>query len=253
MKRPLFKVVLGIAIISTAACVQAQTANRTHTAPIIDGNPDDVAWVNPEWRDMKYLMLGSQPEPADFTGRYTLTWTEEHLYLLAEITDDILIDTHPDPLDFYWADDALEIFVDEDGSGGLHQFDYNAFAYHVALDNQSVDIGPYESEEKRLAGDAAFMTYPEHVKAVWKRSEEPPYKLYWEVQMTLHDVNGNAVGLSAGKKLGFMVAYCDADGPAGREHFMGDVEIEPVDGSRDRGYIDASVFGELTLTDSNKK
>ena len=34
-----------------------------------------------------------------------------------------------------------EIFIDEDNSGGNHQFNFNAFAYHIALDNQAVDIG----------------------------------------------------------------------------------------------------------------
>ena len=47
--------------------------------------------------------------------------------------------------------------------------------------------------------------------------------------------------------LGLLVAYCDADGPEGREHFMTDVEIAPVNGDRNRGYIDAGVFGRITL------
>ena len=55
------------------------------------------------------------------------------------------------------------------------------------------------------------------------------------------------VKLEAGKSMGFMVSYCDSDSTAGREHFMGDVLIEPVDGDRNRGYIDAGVFGSIQL------
>ena len=50
------------------------------------------------------------------------------------------IDQHADPKYFYWDDDCLEIFIDEDAFGGDHEFNYNAFAYNVALDNQIVDI-----------------------------------------------------------------------------------------------------------------
>jgi hypothetical protein len=48
---------------------------------------------------------------------------------------------HRDPLVQYWDDDCLEIFLDEDFSGGDHQYNHNAFAYHVSLDNQAIDIG----------------------------------------------------------------------------------------------------------------
>ena len=44
-----------------------------------------------------------------------------------------------------------------------------------------------------------------------------------------------------------MLSYCDNDGSPSRESFIGSHPIEPVDGDKNRGYIDASVFGELTL------
>ena len=46
-----------------------------------------------------------------------------------------------------------------------------------------------------------------------------------------------------------MVSYCDSDRTAGREHFMGNVLIEPVNGDRVRGYIDAGVFGTIQLVE----
>jgi len=229
-------------------------------APVIDGEPSDSAWASAQWVDMDQLMVGTLPDADDFSGRYKLVWTVDYLYLLAEIQDDILHDSHPDPLDFYWDDDALEIFIDEDGSGGNHQFDYNAFAYHIALDNQAVDIGPFLSDQDRDSGKTNFRVYPGHVRAQWKRSAEQPNKIYWEVQLTVFaddyvDSESRAektaipVKLESGKVLGFMLAYCDSDSTAGREHFMGDVEIQPVNGDRNLGYITADVFGSIRLVE----
>jgi hypothetical protein len=227
-------------------------------APVVDGEPADPAWERAQWVPLQYLMAGTRPEADDFSGRYKLLWTQDHLYLLAEITDDVLYDSHPDPLDAYWEDDALEILIDEDRSGGDHLYSYNAFAYHIALDNQVVDVGPFLSPQDRAAGKVNRRVYEHHAEARWRRSRDDPTRIYWEVRITAYSdaytddsASGeHAVRLTAGKVLGFMVAYCDADGMVaggGREHFLGDVEIEPVNGDRNRPYIDASVFGEIVL------
>ncbi len=228
-------------------------------APQVDGNPTDKAWEKAAWRPMDKLMLGDMPAPEDFSGRYKVVWTRDHLYLLAEITDDVLLDTHPDPLESYWEDDTLEIFIDEDNSDGDHQFNYNAFAYHVALDNQAVDTGPFRTPEDEAEGIQSVRVFPDHILSRWQRGHGDNNAVFWEVRITVYGDNfkdsyatgetpARPVTLSAGKELGFMVAYCDSDVPGGgREHFVGDMEIEPVDGDRNRGWIDAGVFGTLVL------
>jgi hypothetical protein len=232
-------------------------------APVVDGDPGDTAWSRAEWVPMEHLMWGTLPGKDDFSGRYKLVWTHEHLYLLAEITDDILYDSHPDPLDSYWEDDALEIFIDADASGGDHLYNYNAFAYHISLDNQAADMGPFLTEADRLAGKANVRLFPGHIRSQWKRSQDAPHPIYWEVEITVMDDDyrdspaagekiADAASLQAGREMGFMLAYCDSDGMnegGGREHFMGDVDIEPVNGDRNLGYIDASVFGHITLVE----
>ena len=55
------------------------------------------------------------------------------------------------------------------------------------------------------------------------------------------------VSLSAGKVLGFMVAYCDNDYSELRENFIGSEYAAGDD--KDRGYIDAGLFGALELVD----
>ena len=231
----------------------------TATPPAIDGLMETDVWSKAKWRDVPYLITGHAPtNEHDLSMRYKVVWTKERLYLLAEIHDDILMDSHPNPLDHYWADDALEIFVDEDNSGGNHLHSYNAFAYHVALDNQAVDMGPFLSTADKKAGKNNIRTYPEHIRAAWKRSETTPYRLYWEASIALYpdtykDSYSNneevvkSVKLKSGKQIGFMMSYCDSDSNKGREHFIGDVDIPAVNGDKNRGYIDASVFGVLEL------
>ncbi len=225
----------------------AYEAPRAKVAPIVDGQITDSAWASAPWEAIDQLTVGTAPSAEDFSGRFKVVWTAEKLYVLGEIVDDVLIDTHADPLKFYWEDDTFEIFIDEDHSGGEHRDSYNAFAYHIALDNQVVDFST--QGKPRLLN--------EHVQSVWKRSNEAPNKIVWEAAFDIYpdsfsDENNTAkpVTLSSGKKMGFMVAYCDSDGMDGREHFIGSHEIEPVNGDRNRGYLDASVFDTLVLMDS---
>ena len=214
----------------------------------IDGLSTDPIWSGGTWYPMFENMAGSEPTKADFSGQFKLAWDQEYLYLLAEITDDILFDQHADPLHLYWDDDCLEIFIDEDRSGGEHQFNYNAFAYHVALDNQAVDIG-----EVTEAGVTPFILLNDHISSVWKRSESSPNKVIWEVAIKVFDdkikpgIGHKPVKLKQGKELGFMLAYCDNDGSTNRESFVGSTEVEPVNGDKNLGYITADVFASLML------
>ena len=116
---------------------QAPLAN---VAPTIDGSGSDRAWARAQWRPIDNIWLGGPLDAADFSGRYKLAWNQQKLYVLVEFTDDVLVDFHRDPLKQYWDDDCLEIFIDEDHSGGNHQYNHNAFAYHLSLDNQAIDI-----------------------------------------------------------------------------------------------------------------
>ncbi len=219
----------------------------------INGLADDTSWQRATWQPIDKLILGDMPSKADFSGRFKVMWDAQQLYLLVEITDDILFDQHADPRHLYWDDDCLEIFIDEDASGGNHQFNYNAFAYHVALDNQSVDIG-----EKNADGSDNFVLLNDHITSSWRRSETSPNKVIWEMSVRVYNDSfsldtplgekpSQPVSLFAGKVLGFMLAYCDNDGSKEREHFIGSVDIEAVNGNKNLGYITADVFQKLTL------
>jgi hypothetical protein len=211
---------------------------HTKVAPIIDGVADEAIWQNAQWFPLDETWLGNVPTEDDFKGQYKLTWTEEGLYLLAEIKDDKLIDNHTDPLEAWWDDDCLEIFIDEDNSGGEHQYNHNAFAYHVALDGNVVDMST--QKEGKL--------YNSHILS--KRITTGNTTI-WEVKISLYDGTYNdnsantAVKLYANKNVGFALAYCDNDTSANRENFIGSIPVEGND--KNRGWIDANIFGTLRL------
>ncbi|GHE83416.1 sugar-binding protein [Thalassotalea profundi] len=215
----------------------------------IDG-VQETEWQKANWQPMNQLMLGEAPSSEDFTGRFKLLWDRNYLYILAEITDDILFDQHPDPLFKYWDDDCLEVFIDEDASGGDHQYNFNAFAYHIALDNQAVDIGELLDGKKEN-----FILLNDHLNSVWKRSSTSPYKITWEVALKVFDdsyrhSNRKTIKpqqLIEGKNIGFMLAYCDNDGSKEREHFIGSANIIAHNGDKNLGYKTADVFDKYIL------
>ena len=225
----------------------------------IDGRVNEAAWQTATWYPLSHLMVGKPAQAQDFSGRFKLLWQADALYLLAEIIDDKNVDQHPNPLLNYWDDDCLEIFIDEDASGGEHTTNFNAFAYHLALDNQVVDIGPNLPD-----GSTNFILLNDHVENRWQRTTTPPHPMIWEAKIyvyddsfTLDNKQHQPVALTNNKVLGFMLAYCDNDGAPQREHFYGSTAITPVNGDKNLGYKDASVFSRLTLlppkSDSTKK
>lgn len=212
----------------------------SYGTPVLDGAASDPVWQQAEWLPLDQLWIGQAPSAADFSGRYKIAWDDNNLYVLAEITDDTLIDIHPDGLDHYWDDDCLEIFIDEDASGGNHQYNFNAFAYHIALDGKVVDV----------AADSAFTYFNDH--CVTRRNTVGPVST-WEVAMKIF--NGKRFSpdgenipkmLKAGKKMGFALAYCDNDHSPERENFIGNVPVAGED--KNRGWIDAGIFGLLELS-----
>lgn len=214
-------------------------APKAKRALSIDGVADEPVWQRARWQAIDQRWLGPEYAPDDFRGRFKVVWTAKRIYILAEIVDDILFDSHRDPLVQYWDDDCLEIFVDEDHSGGDHQYNHNAFAYHMSLDNRAIDIGT----------DKQPHDYSHHVKSHWRAHGNT---LVWELAIDLYDdqyrdgsTKNVPVTLTAGKVIGLMVAWCDNDGSELRELFIGS-EHAPGD-RKDRGWIDAGLFGTLIL------
>jgi hypothetical protein len=241
---------LTVFFAGTALASASHLENRnTYRAPFadaalsIDGVASESAWASADWHAIDHRWLGPEYAESDFQGRFKIVWTSGAIHILVEIVDDILFDSHRDPLVQYWDDDCLEIFLDEDHSGGNHQYNHNAFAYHMSLDNKAIDIGT-----DRIARD-----YSDHVQSRWQQTGD---KLVWELSILVFAddyVDGGAdnspVVLEAGKIMGLMIAYCDNDGSDLRENFIGSESVPS--GPKDRGWIDAGLFGTLLLEGQN--
>lgn len=214
-----------------------RTIPFTSEAPVIDGSEKgDLAWKDPEWFPIDQVWLGQDQDIMDFSGKYALSWTEDRLYLLVKIVDDTLVDTHQDGLVDYWEDDCVEFFIDEDRSGGDHQFNFNAFAYHVALDLKVVDYGT----------EGAM--YFDHVKSAKKHIKNVTV---WEFEIEVYDdsytvgKDNQPVKLTPNKDIGFAVAYCDSDESGTRESFIGSEKILAED--KNIGWKTADIFGHFRL------
>lgn len=184
------------------------------------------------WTGFENLRPPSSPE--DFTGKYKAMWTADHLYLLFDITDDVINTSGQ-----YWEQDTVEIFIDEDQSGGQHNHSHNAFAYHINHNLEVVDNG----------GDPAMIA--SHISAAIK-SEGTRH--IWEIRMEIYaEHNGYVmseqeaarVTLVAGKVMGFTPSYIDNDGNGTREHFMSSVNTPGHQSNQ--GYLNADSFGSIEL------
>ncbi len=93
--------------------------------------------------------------------------------------------------------------------------------------------------------------YTHHVQSRWQQQGD---RIVWEVAIDIYndsyvdDSDDNRpITLSAGKLMGLMLAYCDNDGSELRENFIGSESVPS--GPKDRGWIDAGLFGALQLVD----
>lgn len=231
-----FSVILSF----TMFFVQAQPyqASRSSSKIIIDGKSDDKVWDKTDWQPINQNWVGVPMTEGDFSGKFKLAWDKNYLYVLAEIVDDTLIDSYENPLVQYWDDDCLEIFIDEDASGGLHQYNHNAFAYHIALDYQVADIDI----------DQSPILLNDHITS--KRTANGN-TYTWEVAIKIFDDSftfgstNTPVDLFKKKEMGFAIAYCDNDKSKIRENFIGSEAVEGED--KNRGWIDAGIFGRVVL------
>lgn len=216
------------------------TAHKAEHHIVINGKANDKDWAKANWHPIKNNWLGNIPTPEDFQGKYKILWNEDYLYFLVEIQDDSLSDQHQNPFEKWWEDDCLELFIDENNSDGNHQYNHSAFAYHITLDLDVVDMGT----------DQNPILLNDHITAKWVKTNKNTY--VWEIAMRIYSDTYNeksttnpTVKLTEGRKMGFAVSYNDNDGHFKRENMMGSVPIQGDD--KNRGWIDAGVFGTVEL------
>lgn len=221
--------------------LKARNILKAQNAPQIDGKNTDACWQNMDWQPLDQLWVGEEFSKDDFEGKYKLTWDHEALYLLVSITDDVLFDQYKDPKELWWDDDCVEIFIDADNSGGQHLDNHNAFAYHVALDHNVVDMST--TKEAILFND--------HVKTQHITTENTTiweHKIYLFEEVSFNENEKNIpLQLKENTQIGFALAYCDNDGSKERENFIGSVFVPGED--KNQGYINADIFETIQLVE----
>jgi hypothetical protein len=119
------------------------------TVPVIDGKGDDTCWQGVPWQPISQVWIpyDTKVDSSDYFGRYKAVWSASTnlLYFLVEVTDNIFVDGFiSGKTAEIFNYDIVEVFIDEDNSGGLHVFDgkadiglelgtnaENAFSYHI--------------------------------------------------------------------------------------------------------------------------
>jgi hypothetical protein len=248
--------------------VPVEILARESEKPVIDGEGTDLCWYSQDWTyiDQTWIPYGAEVGNDDFSGAFKVVWSGEDslLYFLAETIDDSFIDS-TDGEASYYEYDVLEIFIDEDQSGGAHIFDdgdgdaENAFSYHINIvipeDGQTTTEKKVFDLDGTGWGDAINPNYADHfpdfaVKRIGN-------KLTWEFSLKVYDdtyeqLDPNHedawVSLDSGKVIGLAIAYCDADDNVGRDNFFGS-DWGPDNGGEFNDYwMDATGYGSLILT-----
>jgi hypothetical protein len=221
-----------------AVAAQKTTMPFVHTAPVPDAAADDAAWAQAAWQPLQHSWQGPMPAASDCSGRYKVVASADGIHVLAEITDDTLVDNHYDPLVKYSDDDALHIYIDADASGGDHSASFQAFAYVLGIRESVVDI----DTEKKPAHVTTHINYKtQHIGNVttWEAS----IKVYPK-DFVLYGPRQISLNLTPGQTIGFGVAYSDNDGKDIREGMIGSMSCG---GDANRPTRNADAFTKVKL------
>jgi len=228
--------------------------------PTIDGHSDDACWAGTSWQeiDQVWIPWGGSVGASDYTGQYKVAWSdaENVLYFVVEVTDDAFIDGYVSGGDYYNYD-IVEVFIDEDKSGGMHRIDQgaenaeNAFSYHITLDAPADGDTTNTFAVYDLAGFWQVVNYDDHFPELAMRKDGNLYT--WEFSLAVYadtfdtlNPKASRVDLSVGKIIGLSLAYCDNDAPDGvRDNFFGSVEVAHADSNSH--WENADGYGTLEL------
>lgn len=235
----------GIELIAPKSLVE-NTLNvlEAETVPSIDGEMTEACWAEAQWYaiDQTWINWGEKIDSSDFSARFKMSWSEAEnlVYYFVEVTDDAFIDGYVWDDDGYYNFDIVEVFIDEDASGGLHALDNdpqwgenseNAFSYHLAVN--APEEGGVESSFLAcdLDGGWAKINYADHFPELALRKVGNKY--YYEFSMKVYadtydhsNPEASRVTLKGNKVMGMSLAYCDNDSPDGeRDNFFGSVWV----------------------------
>jgi hypothetical protein len=209
---------------------------------VIDGSANDAAWSKTDWHPINQVWIpyAAKMAAGDFAGKFKVAWDSDYLYVLVEVIDDMISDDHPNPLQNWWDDDCVEVFLDEDRSKGYHEKNNNAFAYHVST--------KYDAIDEDVNGNG--VNYKNNLKVIMDTIGTHTY--LWEMAIKVYNSNfvlsnpeASRVILTPKKLMGFTIAYCDNDQTTARENFIGSMYMTSA--TANDNYKTADYFGSMLL------
>lgn len=237
----------ALAVISSSISADERADTRSqYIAPyggnkvVIDGTYDEAVWQLANWHPIAHQWLGISGTESDFKGQYKVLWSPDKLYLLVEVSDDNLVAKSDMKINPFLSGDSIKVFIDEDFSGGSHEFDKNANVYHVNLENEALTV----DEPNHV------VYYSKHINSQWAEHEG---KYIWEMAIDIYpdvmnsgDAIDEKVRLFGGKNMGLMIAYSDDDGKGAPKALVGSENLQIAAEQQD--WVDASTFGKLLLS-----
>jgi hypothetical protein len=101
--------------------------------PAIDGTIGE-AWKTAPQYQLENVIYTPPTSSNDLSASYRAMWDHDNLYLLVEVTDDIL--RHDSPPDQWWKSDSVEVYIDGDNSKAP-AYGPNDFQYAFIWDKTS--------------------------------------------------------------------------------------------------------------------
>jgi endo-1,4-beta-xylanase len=189
----------------------SKLAKAAYGTPVIDGVKDDV-WSASEEISTQVWVSGT----AGATAKAKAMWDEKNLYVITEVTDDVLNKSNTN----VWEQDSIEIFVDQN----------NAKTSSYQKDDYQLRVN-FENEQSNGGGGGK----PEGFKSVVKKTANG-YVIEQVIPLT-------AITATAGKILGFDVQVNNANASGARASVA--TWCDPSGNS----YASTAGFGNLMLVD----
>lgn len=165
---------------------------QTASTPVIDGKVDEI-WNNAQSCPIANSLYEPPKSASDLSADYKAMWDKDNLYLLVDVTDDVLKhDTSPDD----WYDsDSVEVYIDATDSKSA-QYGQTDYQYGFTWDKTSPQI--LESKHGRTDGVQYAMVktdkgYRLEIKFPWSTLGTKPSvgaKLGLDVQVNDNDADG---------------------------------------------------------------
>jgi len=243
-------------------------AQHCTVLPVIDGDGADGAWNEASWVNMSYTWIPysftQTIAPEDFTGRFKVLWNKSThlLYFLAEITDEKFVNgyVYTNNDGSYPSYDVLELFLDEDRPGSLHECNNNAFAYHITSGNTDTEfdvLDIFDPNNSHYVGGSVFVNYKTHFPEFKRTKVDTKYTWEFSVMVLKSDYTPSddpelfKAELSKGKNMGLTMNYCDNDNSAVnpvRDNFFSSKFVNPSDNNS--AWVYSNNFGSLVLVDN---